>query len=152
LADGRKVLAALSGILTVAGGRPSSAQVVTEWGPAVTVATAEPAVFAGGSWGIRPGTRDRLVIGAGLGAADGALAGRGEAIWHFLLHPRKARGPALYAGGGVAAAYAREWRGYLVVTAGVDWSPGGRSGWMAEVGIGGGLRVVAGYRWRRNRG
>lgn len=129
----------------------AAGQVRQELGVQVIGTTAEPATAVlgpAGAW--RVGRRDRLALSAGLGGTrDGRLAGRGELLWHFMLNPAATRKPALYAAGGLGASVADRTRGWVVLAAGLDWSPGGRSGWMAELGIGGGLRLVAGYRWRK---
>jgi hypothetical protein len=39
-------------------------------------------------------------------------------------------------------------RGYLVLTLGMEQRPGAASGWMVELGLGGGVRLSGGYRWR----
>jgi hypothetical protein len=39
-------------------------------------------------------------------------------------------------------------RGYLVLTLGLEASPGGRTGWFLEAGVGGGARIAAGWRRR----
>jgi len=39
--------------------------------------------------------------------------------------------------------------GYLTALVGVEDAPGRTAGWYAEVGLGGGVRVAAGWRWRR---
>jgi hypothetical protein len=127
-----------------------SAQGVTELGVQALLTTAEPtAVLAGPTLARRVGRRDRLSFGLGAGAAGGKVGGRGEAMWQFLLSPEAEGRPGVYLGAGLAASVAPEWRGWVVATAGVDWNPGGRSGWLAEVGVGGGIRLALGYRWRR---
>jgi hypothetical protein len=87
----------------------------------------------------------------GGAAADGGFAFRGEAAYHFLLSP-ESRGLGAYLGGGVAAAEAEGWRGLLLGVVGVEAAPGGRGGWFAEAGFGGGIRLAAGFRWRRPSG
>ena len=143
-------LSLLVGLLPL-GPLPLAGQVTHEWGVQSTVTTGDPVtVVLGPAWGWRVGRRDRVVLDAGIGVAEGGqVAGRGEAVWHFLLSPGAQGKPALYAGGGLAAAVTDRTRGWVVVTAGVDWSPGSRSGWMAELGVGGGVRVGLGYRWRK---
>jgi hypothetical protein len=138
----------------VAGALPTllPAQQATEVGAQVMLTTARPtAILAGSSVAFRVGRRDRLAVGLGLGSAGGDLTGRGEALWHFLLSPEAEGRPGLYGGAGLAATAGPERNGWVVATLGLDWGPGGRSGWMAEVGVGGGVRVVLGYRWRRSR-
>jgi hypothetical protein len=129
----------------------AAGQVKREIGVQATVTTAAPVMaVAGPAMAWRVGRRDRIAVSAGLGASgEGELAGRGEILWHFMLNPAATRKPALYAAGGLGASVADRTHGWVVLAAGVDWSPGGRGGWMAELGIGGGLRVVAGYRWRK---
>jgi len=39
-------------------------------------------------------------------------------------------------------------RGYLVLTIGLEERPRSSSGWALEAGIGGGVRLGLGYRWR----
>jgi hypothetical protein len=39
--------------------------------------------------------------------------------------------------------------GYITALVGIEKAPGARRGWFAEVGLGGGLRVALGMRWRR---
>jgi hypothetical protein len=126
-----------------------TAQVKREAQVAVVVTTAAPrTVAAGPGMAVRIGRRDRLVGWAGLGTADGGFAARGEALYHFLLSPEATKA-GFYLGGGLAGAYAEEWRGRLVGVAGVEGSPGGRQGWFVEAGFGGGVRVAVGFRWRR---
>lgn len=126
-----------------------AAQVKREVQLGAVVTTAAPvALAAGPGIAVRVGRRDRLVGWAGLGAAGGALAARGEALYHFLLSPAST-GAGFYLGGGVAAAWSGEWRGLLVGVLGVEAAPGSRQGWFAEAGFGGGFRAAAGFRWRR---
>lgn len=137
--------------LWLVGPAPLIGQVTQEWGVQSTLTTGDRVTaVVGPAWGWRVGRRDRVVLDAGIGVVEGGqLAGRGEAVWHFLLSPGAQGKPALYAGGGLAAAVTDRTRGWVVVTAGVDWSPGTRSGWLAELGVGGGVRVAVGYRWRK---
>jgi hypothetical protein len=96
--------------------------------------------------------RTRLSISLGAGSSDGRLAVRGELLGHFLLSPEARRRPGFYLAGGIAGVGGTVDRGYLVLTAGIEQSPGGTSGWTVEAGVGGGVRVSLGYRWRRFRG
>ncbi|MGH7702629.1 MAG: hypothetical protein ACREMO_06020 [Gemmatimonadales bacterium] len=93
--------------------------------------------------------RTRLAATAAAGVAQGGFGFRGELLAHFLLNPRAVRRPGLYGLGGVAFVSAPGERGYLVVGAGLEARPGARSGWALELGVGGGVRVALGYRWRR---
>ena len=74
---------------------------------------------------------------------------RGELLGHFLLSPEEHRKPGFYVAGGIAGVEGVVGRGYLVLTLGLEQTPGRNSGWAVEVGAGGGVRVAAGYRWRR---
>jgi hypothetical protein len=77
---------------------------------------------------------------------------RGELLGHFLLSPEESRKAAFYFAGGIAgvegAGASTVSRGYLVLTLGVEAQPGAGSGWTFEAGVGGGVRLAAGYRWR----
>jgi hypothetical protein len=136
-------------------GRPLAGQKIVEYGLHAVATFASPELFAGGGYAaFRPGERARLALTLAAGGADGAAAFRGELLAHFLLSPRAPHGVGFYGLGGVALADvesggARDTRGYLVLGLGVESRPGARSGWALEAGIGGGLRIAAGYRWRR---
>ncbi len=109
---------------------------------------AERSFFGGGVGGFWRDAR-RLGVGGSisLGEWDRALAGRGEIGVSYHLGPMDAGVLGLYLGGGVAAAFAaRRSEQYLTVIVGLEQDSRGRGGWFAEAGIGGGVRVVAGYR------
>jgi hypothetical protein len=97
---------------------------------------------------VRTGTRTRVSLSLGPGLADGNWIGRGELLGHFLLSPEQQRSAGFYFAGGIAGVTGAVSRGYLVLTAGIEKGPAGRSGWAFEAGIGGGFRLAAGYRWR----
>lgn len=115
------------------------------------VATTEPdlAEVLSGLVAWYPGRRDRLSLAAGPGLRDGRAMGRGEALWQFRLEPEAERGVGLYLGGGVAGTVGDDPRGWIVVTAGLETRPAAPRGWAFEAGLGGGLRLSVGYRWRR---
>lgn len=128
---------------------PAAAQRVTEAGLQAMATFSDPALAVAGATGaIRLSERGRLALSLGAGGSDGAFAWRGEAVGHFLLAPRRRRGMAAYGGGGLAVVGGPVDRGYLLLTLGVEAAPGSRSGWFAEAGVGGGLRVAGGWRWR----
>lgn len=105
-------------------------------------------LFAGGIYGaIRTTRRTRLALTAAAGSADGEFVARGEVLGHFLLSPA-ARGPGIYGGGGIAGIAGAGEEGFLVLLLGIEHAPGGRAGWYLEAGVGGGVRLAAGYRWR----
>ncbi|HXE57899.1 MAG TPA: hypothetical protein VNK43_07855 [Gemmatimonadales bacterium] len=131
------------------GAAPAAGQTVREAGLALLATAADPAFAGGGLYGaIRTGERARLALTGVLGAERGILAGRGELTGQFLLDPSDRGGIGVYGGGGVAYLAGESGRGYLVLLVGLEASPGGRSGWAVEAGIGGGARIAAGWRWR----
>ena len=135
---------------TLAWARATSAQVVQELGVQAIGTFSDPGlVVAGGFAALRTTGRTRLSLGFGAGVSDGELAVRGELLGHFLLSPEEHRKGGFYVAGGVAGVEGTVGRGYLVLTLGFEQAPGSRSGWAVELGAGGGVRVAAGYRWRR---
>jgi hypothetical protein len=116
--------------------------------------------FVGGGLGFAWRSQGRLRAGLSVSAGDvshrpegeeraHAFGGRVELLASYHVNPYKRSGLAPYAGGGVAvAATADEMFEYVLLVLGVETGPGSRSGWFAELGIGGGVRVSAGYRLR----
>jgi len=125
-------------------------QAVREYGVGAVATLADPAVYTAGlTASIRPASRTRIALYAGGGVSDGEGVARAELLGHFLLNPRSTH-TAFYGGGGVAGVFGSGYAdGYLVVLVGVEGSPGGRGGWFAEAGVGGGARLAVGYRWRK---
>lgn len=117
-----------------------------------TIATFADFDFAGGGLhlGLRPGGRTRFTITASPGVIQDEFALRGEGTAQFMLNPGSRR-HGFYAGGGVAGLAGPVDEAYLLLVLGLETSPGGGSGWVLETGIGGGVRVLLGYRWRRLR-
>ena len=137
----------LAGALTWAA--PLAAQQGREIGIQAIGTTSDPALaVAAIHGGLRTSTRTRFSAAVGAGSSSGELAFRGEVLGHFLLSPNQRRGVGFYFAGGVAAVGGPVDRGYLVLTVGMEQSPAAASGWAAEVGLGGGLRIGVGYRWR----
>jgi hypothetical protein len=137
----------LAGALIRAG--PLTAQQGRELGVQVVATASEPALAVAGVYGgVRTSVRTRLSAAAGAGLSSGDLAFRGELLGHFLLSPNQREGPGFYLAGGIAGVEGPVDRGYLVLTVGLEDRPAGASGWGVEVGIGGGVRVMLGYRWR----
>lgn len=101
-------------------------------------------VYAG--W--RPGGKARLALTINAGSVDRHFSGRGELLAHFVLTPGKRRGIGVYGLGGIAGVTGPRDQGYLVLGLGLERSPGGASGWAIEAGVGGGVRLSAGWRWR----
>jgi hypothetical protein len=118
---------------------------------AVGVASRPAAAVAGAGLAWRDGGRTRLGGALLLGADEhGGWAGRVELGWHFLLDPAKRAGNGVYGGGGVAvAATAGRTRTYLMLVIGVENAPAARRGTFIEAGVGGGIRLSAGMRWRK---
>lgn len=117
------------------------------------VATWARRTFTGAAVGIarRPGGEGRLAVSAAVGAMDGHAALRLEATAQFLVLPGAKNGITPYGGVGVAYVGARPYRGAgaLVLLLGVEAAAGKPQGWFGELGLGGGLRLRAGFRWRR---
>jgi hypothetical protein len=129
---------------------PAAAQRAAEIGLHALLTTSSPVLWGGGVYGaFRPSTRFRIAATVAAGETDGDVAARGELLGHFLLNPTNLGGIGAYAGGGVAGTAGLEDRGYLVLLLGIEAGPGARDGWALEAGVGGGLRLAAGYRWRR---
>jgi hypothetical protein len=144
-------LLAVAGALIFAA--PLAGQQGRELGIQAVATTSDPPLAVAGLYGgIRTSTRTRISATAGAGFSSEDLAFRAEILGHFLLSPSRQRGVGFYLAGGVAAVAGPIDRGYLVLTAGLEDRPGGESGWAAELGVGGGVRVALGYRWRSLRG
>jgi hypothetical protein len=129
---------------------PLAAQQVREIGLQTTATASDPALVIGGVYAaLRTSLRTRVSAAAGAGAGGGDAAWRGELLAHFLLNPDRQRGTGVYGAGGLAVVGGPVNQGYLVLTLGLEARPGGRSGWFVEGGVGGGVRLAAGYRWRK---
>lgn len=128
---------------------PAVAQIAHERGAQITTASGKPAFLgAGVVWAWRPGLRDRLLLHGALGGAEHQGAVRVEAAWHFMLAPRTERSLGAYVGGGLAGQFAQTRHGWLLLIGGIEQNPGARKGWVLELGVGGGVRLALGYRWR----
>jgi hypothetical protein len=129
---------------------PAHAQQISEIGIQGIATSSDPALGVVGPYGaLRTSGRTRLSAFLGGGASDGDFAWRGEALGYFLLSPDRRQGWGPYLAGGIAAVGGPVERGYIVLTLGAEDRPGRSSGWVAEVGVGGGVRIGVGYRWRR---
>ena len=135
--------------VALAFGGPAGAQTTLEAGGQVLVTTADPALAVGGLYGaFRASDRLRIAATVGIGVSSGRAAGRGELLAHFLLSPDARERPGVYVGGGIAGVTGAVDQGYVVALIGVEAKPGAVSGWAVEAGVGGGLRLAAGWRWR----
>ncbi|HET8649505.1 MAG TPA: hypothetical protein VFL95_05670 [Gemmatimonadales bacterium] len=141
-------LAALA--LALAGlAAPLPAQQVREIGVQAIATAADPATgVLGVSGALRTSSRARVAAFLGAGIAGDRGIWRGELVGHFLLNPAARGRPGLYGGGGIAVVGSRKTRGYAVLLLGIEGNPGGSSGWNFEAGVGGGVRLSVGYRWR----
>lgn len=140
-------LLAVAGALTLAA--PLAGQQGRELGAQAVATASDPALVVAGPYAaIRTSTRTRLSLSAGAGFSAGDPAFRGEILGHFLLSPNKRRGAAFYFAGGIAGVRGPVDRGYIVLSAGLEARPAAGSGWAVEAGIGGGVRLALGYRWR----
>ena len=99
----------------------------------------------------RPTGEARVALAAAAGTLDGHAALRLEATAQFLVLPVAKRGVSPYLGVGVAYVGARPYRGSgaLMALIGVEEAAARARGWFGEVGLGGGFRLRAGFRWRR---
>ena len=109
--------------------------------------------FGGAGLGFawRDEDRGRWLGALSLGAVKGgAFAARADLAWHFLLDPAKRRGTGIYGGVGLTAqAAGSRVTPYALVVLGAERDPGGAGGSFVEAGVGGGVRVTLGYRWRK---
>lgn len=125
------------------------AQHVRELGLQAIGAASDPGFLGAGVYGAwRPSRRARLSLGGAIGGAGGEAAWRAELLGHFLLTPRARTGVGVYGAGGVAVVGGPTEEGYVVLTLGLETSPGGPTGWFAEAGVGGGARAAIGFRRR----
>lgn len=117
------------------------------------LAIASRPFFAGGGLGLgwRDQGRTRWQAAAALGGLDGhGVGARADLAWHFLLDPARTRGGAVYGGAGMSVlAGAGRVTPFVLLVLGVEHAPGSGGGPFVEVGAGGGVRVTAGYRWRK---
>lgn len=146
----RRSAAALG--LLLAAAAPCRAQRRSElqvWGMA---AASKPAFYGAGlGFALRDQDRLRFSLAAALGAdGGGAFGARADATLQFLLDPFTRAGAGIYGGGGLSLAARRgSATPYLLLVLGVEHAPGGPRGSFAEIGVGGGVRVAVGYRWRK---
>ena len=144
--------AALLSAALAGGTAPCRAQVreVQVWGLAVA---SQPALYAAGvglAW--RDNQRSRIAPALALGAlGNGRLGARADLAIHFLLDPYRREGTAIYGGGGLTAVVAgRRVTPFALLVFGAERNPGGAGGSFIEIGVGGGVRLAIGYRWRKS--
>ena len=128
---------------------PGAAQQAKELGIQAMATLSDPAVAVAGIYGaLRTSGRTRISAAVGAGISDVELVGRGELLGHFLLSPEDRQKPGFYFAGGLAGVTGAVDRGYLVLTVGLEEGPRTPGGGFLEAGIGGGVRIAMGYRWR----
>jgi hypothetical protein len=136
-------------LLCLARGTAAQGPAGHEFGIQTVSALADPVFVGGGiSFGLRPEGRTRLLSTVSVGSRSGRFAARGELLLQYLIDPARWRGWGLYGLGGIAGVTGRSGAGYVVLGIGVETAPGGKSGWMVEGGVGGGVRVALGWRRR----
>jgi hypothetical protein len=96
------------------------------------------------------GGQARLAVTAAAASYEHVLGVRCEATAQFLLRPGEQSGAGPYAGLGLAYVGAQGVRGasYLTALLGVESAPAARAGWYGEIGLGGGVRLAVGRRFR----
>ena len=146
-------LAALVAVASLAPGSASSQQLTATEVSASALAALSGRDFVGMAGGIsrRVDNQTRVAALAAVGSLGGGGALRLEAIAQLIVNPSGRGGAGLYAGTGVAWQGGRgsAGRGYVTALVGLEGAPGARRGWFAEVGLGGGVRLALGLRWRR---
>ena len=142
------------GLALAALGAPLAAQRMqaVELGIGSLTSWSRRAFYGGGvELGTRPGGEARLSLAAAAGSIEGNAALRVEATAQFLVTPSARSGVTPYGGVGLGYVGARGYRGMevLVLLVGVEQAAARPTSWFSEVGVGGGLRLRIGFRWRR---
>lgn len=129
---------------------PSEAQELSEWQVhGLGVLGDSTFVGAGAGLGIRLGRRIWLRAGATPGVLEDELSLRSELLVIFHFSPSRSGGLGFYGGGGASVTFrSSESEEFAVVLLGVESQPGAAGNWFGELGLGGGLRIAAGYRRR----
>jgi hypothetical protein len=116
---------------------------------AVGVLRSDEYVGGGLGFALRSPGRTRVAVAASLGAAQQAVALRGDLLLSYHLLPFRRSGVTPYAGGGLSVLVVRSQADpYLMLVVGVEAAPLGRTGWFLEGGIAGGVRFAGGWRVR----
>jgi hypothetical protein len=142
------------GLAALVPGRSEAQRGFDIQGNGIALVGAAAFVGAGAGAGLRAGLGSRVSLAAAGGRLEGgAAAARIEGLFTYhLFTPGRPR-PAPYVGTGLgltATTDATNWN--LVVVLGVEAGAQRRGGWFLELGVGGGVRIAAGYRvtrWRR---
>ncbi len=127
----------------------AQARVQRERGLDLVAVTSRPEQWLlGGSLWRRVSPRTRLGGLVAGGVAGGEAALRAELAGHFLLNPNTASGLSLHGGGGLSFSRGRARGEHILVVVGIESRAGATRGWVLEAGLGGGVRVGVGWRWR----
>ena len=109
--------------------------------------------FAGAEVGLahRPSAESRIGLTLAGGGSAGTAAARAQLTLQILVNPAARSGAGLFAGLGTAFLVRRDSpsQGYLALVLGLEGRPGSPQGWYVEGGLGGGVRIAAGWRGRR---
>ena len=91
----------------------------------------------------------RVSISGATGLLEMGSTARGEIAAEYLLAPRAAGKIGVYVGGGLAGVIGEGRGQFLLAYVGLEKSPGLKSGWALEAGMGGGFRLRAAWHWRK---
>lgn len=134
----------------VALNRPADAQVVTGQIHGMGIVTGTTLAGGGGAIYVSRGRRLDLGLNATLGNGDGTTVLRVETVALFHVNLPSSNDWGLYGGAGAAfETEASDGGEFLLLLVGIE--PNRRRGPFVEVGVGGGLRVSAGFRFGRQR-
>jgi len=98
---------------------------------------------------IRTTGATRVTVSGGTGLLEMGSTARGEVAAEYLLAPRAARRIGVYVGGGLAGVIGEGRGQFILAYIGIEKSPGLKSGWALEAGMGGGFRLRAAWHWRK---
>ncbi len=138
-------------LLLVVTGTQANAQSPTTTWQVHALGTSATSQFIGAGVGFARRVGGRLTYQLSLtpGVAQRAFAVRSEGMLVFSLDPARRGGISPYGGGGMAVLLAKRATDvFLVLVVGLESAPRTRSGWFAELGLGGGVRVSVGWRIR----
>jgi len=133
-------------------GQQTGQTVILEWGIHATAVVADSArlgMVGGPRLAVRAAGGTRGALSIGVGVLDDSATARVEGAVEYQVAPRAAGRVGVYFGGGLAGVAGASRGGFLLVYVGVESSPGLRSGWAIEAGLGGGFRIRGAYHWRR---
>jgi hypothetical protein len=142
-------LPALVAVLAAATSGPAAAQRGWDVQAHVLTLARDSTLVAGGAGAaLRAGRGLRLAATVSAGAlTSGGAVGRGEALLAYHVSPPRRGSVGVYVGAGVAGELqGGDVRGLITALVGVEARPWSGGGWFLEAGLGGGVRLAAGYR------